>query len=56
MGVVRLDTRQLLKVLACHQLMPSNVVACVFHEKALVLHVFATTLYVMYEVPHTEAS
>ena len=54
MGIVRLDNKQLLKVLACHQLMPSNVVACVFHEKALVLHIFATTLYVMYEIPHMD--
>ena len=54
MGSVRLDMRQLLRVLSSHQLMPSNVVACLFDEKALVLHVFAATLYVMYEVPHVQ--
>ena len=54
MGSVRLDTRQLLRVLSSHALMPSNVVACVFDSRALVLHVFAETLYVMYEIPHVQ--
>eukprot|EP00770_Monocercomonoides_exilis_P007076 MONOS_7039.1-p1 / transcript=MONOS_7039.1 / gene=MONOS_7039 / organism=Monocercomonoides_exilis_PA203 / gene_product=checkpoint protein hus1, putative / transcript_product=checkpoint protein hus1, putative / location=Mono_scaffold00232:24862-25653(-) / protein_length=199 / sequence_SO=supercontig / SO=protein_coding / is_pseudo=false len=54
-GQIKLDIRKFLKILSSYQLVPSNVVACIFNEKALVLHVLSENLYVMYEIPHIPA-
>lgn len=51
---VALDIRKFIKILGCHIVSPPSAIACIFDQKAFVLHAFGDSIYITFEIPHVQ--